>query len=337
LVGSEEELVQRRATIHDVARHAGVGVKTVSRVLNGERAVSESTRTRVLDSITALDYRPNGAARMLRRNPGPSIGYVCEDIAEPVQARLARAIEAVAADHGATLTVSLTHHDPDRERQVIESLLARRVDGLLLWPTGNGGTFLQRLVRTVPVVCLDRPIDGVRTDAVFCDNEDGARDAVSTLLRDRHRRIAFVGDQPELFTQTERLQGYRSALAQAGIGVDPQLIFRRAQEPTSLAKQLGYWRALPSPPTAVFAASSLSATALVRAMIIAPADSTLVIMGFDDFPLADVVHGGVTVMAQDVDATGSIAAQTLFRRLAGERGDAELIRVPPVLVPRGRA
>lgn len=321
----------QRPTIHDVAREAGVAVKTVSRVINGERAVSDAMRARVRAAIRALDYRPNAAARVLRRKVSRSIGFVCEDIAEPVQARLARAIATVASDHDSALTVSLTGHDPDRERAVIESLLARQVDGLVLWPTGTGSRFLQRLADSLPVVCVDRPIDGVETDTVLCDNHRGAEQAVRLLVERGHTRIAFVGDPPELFTQRERLAGYRDGLAAEGIEADSKIIFQRVQEAGPLRRQLDHWQASPVPPTAALAASSLSAMAMVRAL---RDTDPLEIAGFDDFPLADLVRGGLTVVGQDVDGMGRAAAETLFQRLAGDGGGRLRIRVAPELIIR---
>ncbi|SDS75593.1 LacI family DNA-binding transcriptional regulator [Actinopolymorpha singaporensis] len=320
-----------RPTIHDVARHAGVAVKTVSRVLNSERAVSESMRARVQASIQALDYRPNSAARVLRKHVTRSIGYVCEDISEPVQARLARAIERVASQHESTLTVSLTHHDPGLEQGVIESLLSRQVDGLLLWPTGVGSRFLQRLSSTVPVVCVDRPIDGVETDTVFCDNRRGVGDLVDFLVRRGHRRIGFVGDPADLFTQQERFEGYRAALARRDLKDDPSIVFRQEQDVDQLRKQLHYWRSSPAPPTALVAASSLSATTLVRAL---PSADPIEVAGFDDFPLADVIRGGITVVMQDIEEIGRAAAETLFRRLTSHNAGFTHTRVSSTLIDR---
>lgn len=325
----------RRATIHDVARHAGVAVKTVSRVLNGERSVSDAMRARVQASIQALDYRPNAAARVLRKKVTRSIAYVCEDIAEPVQARLAGAIEAVAVGADIAMTVSVTHHDPHREQSAIESLLSRQVDGIVLWPTGVRSRFLERLGRIVPLVCVDRPIPGLETDTVFCDNQRGAQEGVGALVAAGHSRIAFVGDLPELFTQTERFEGYNHALSMAGLTIDERLVFRRQQGIAALAKQLAYWRMLPDPPTAIFAASSLSATTLVRAL---PSDveprAAIQIVGFDDFPLADIVRGGISVISQEVPTMGTAAAQAIFRRLSGDRTGFTHTRVPPNFIAR---
>lgn len=323
--------MERRPTIHDVARHAGVGAKTASRVLNGERAVSEAMRARVRASIRALDYRPNSAARVLRSNVTRSIGLVCADIAEPVQARLARAVETVARDHDSALTVSLTEHDPAREQAAIESLMSRRVDGLILWPMGLGSRYLERLVRDLPTVCVDRPIDGVETDTVLCDNRQGVRDAIDLLDSQGHRRIAFVGDDPQLFTQAERFDGYQAGLTERGLPVDAGIVFRRDQQVPQVRRQLAYWRASPVPPTAILAASSVAAQAVIRAV---DADDPVTVLAFDDFPFADIVRGGISVISQNVDAVGRAAADTLFGRIDGDHQGLRHIRIPTILISR---
>ncbi len=327
------------ATIHDVARHAGVSVKTVSRVLNHERGVSDAMTARVRSSMKALDYRPNAAARVLRRKLTRSIGFICEDVSEPIQARLARAIESVASQRECTMTVSLTHHDPAREQAVLESLMSRQVDGLILWPTGTFSRYLQRLAPTIPMVCVDRPISGVQTDTVLCDNKGGAGAAVDHLVGRGHRRIAFVGDPPDLFTQTERLEGFRGALASHGIRPDPRLEFCRELEayrggdPGATRKELRYWKSFPAPPTAVFAASSIASRAVVRAL---GDDTSIEVVGFDSFPLDDLVRGGVTVVDQDVDAMGQAGAQMLFRRIERGGGGKTRARISPALIDRSR-
>jgi LacI family transcriptional regulator len=320
-----------RPTIRDVAKHAGVGFKTVSRVINDEKSVSAEMRARVEASIRALEYRPNAAARVLRKQVSRSIGFVCEDIAEPVQSQLAKAIETVASENGSLLTVSVTHHDPDRERAVIESLVERQVDGLVLVATGPNLRYLRRLARGVPIVCIDRLPTGFDTDTVLADNAPGATDAVAHLIERGHRRIAFTGDAGDLFTQRERLNGYRQALAGAGIDLDPTLVYQAPPDVDRLRKQVSYWRSFREAPTAIFSASSLTTMDLLHAI---PPEQTVALVGFDDFPLADIARGGLTVVSQDVQTMGRLGAQTLFRRLAGEDGVFTRTRVATSLVIR---
>jgi LacI family transcriptional regulator len=325
-------MLERRPTIRDVAAHAGVGFKSVSRVINGETHVSDSLRARVETSIAALDYRPNAAARVLRKAVTRSIGFVCPEIAEPVQSRLAQAVEAVASDEGSTLTITLTHSDAARERAAIESLVSRQVDGIVLVPAGGSIRYLSRLARGVPVLLLDRLGSGFPADAVLSDNAGGAAAGTSRLIDAGRRRIAFVGDSDVLFTQQERFDGYAAALADAGIDVDQRLLYREVPDIRRLRQQLEFWRRSPNPPTALFSANSVATMALLEAI---GGWHEVELVAFDDFPLADIVRGGVTVVAQDVDTMGRVGAQTLFRRLAGDTGSPITTRVSTSLIERG--
>jgi LacI family transcriptional regulator len=323
----------RRPTIRDVAAHAGVGFKSVSRVINGEGHVSDELRRRVEASIAALDYRPNAAARLLRRAVTRSVGFVCPDVAEPVQSMLAKAIETVATENGSVLSIVLTHSEPARERTAIESLVSRQVDGIVLVTTGGSLRYLSRVARGIPVVLVDRLGVGFEADSVLSDNVGGAHRGVERLFQEGLDRVAFAGDASELFTQQERYEGYLLAHEAAGISVDQRLVYRAAPDERRLARQLAFWRGLPDPPGALFSANSLTTMQLLRCL--GDADD-LALVAFDDLPLADVIHGGITVVAQDVASMGRIGAQMLFRRLAGDAGAPTLTRVSTTLVERGR-
>ncbi|WIE54008.1 LacI family DNA-binding transcriptional regulator [Curtobacterium sp. MCBD17_003] len=325
-------MLERRPTIRDVAAHAGVGFKSVSRVINDEGHVSDALRIRIETSIAALDYRPNAAARVLRKSVTRSIGFVCPEIAEPVQSRLAQAVETVAADEGSTLTITLTHSDASRERAAIESLVSRQVDGIVLVPAGGSIRYLTRIARGVPVLLLDRLGSGLPADAVLSDNTGGAATGTARLVAAGHRRIAFVGDSDELFTQQERYDGYCAALVDAGIALDQRLVYRAIPDVRRLRQQLEFWRRSPNPPTALFSANSVATMTLLEAIGDWHQPD---LVAFDDFPLADVVRGGVTVVAQDVDTMGRVGAQTLFRRLAGDGGSPITTRVSTALIERG--
>lgn len=322
----------RRPTIYDIATHAGVGTKTVSRVINDEPYVSDEVRKRVLESIRALDYRPNAAARVLRRDVSSTIAYVCGEMTEPVQAQLASTLSTVTKEHGFLMTASITHGDFAIERATLESLVAHQIDGIVLWPSWGDLSYLDRIGRGVPIVCVDQFPKGHDTDVVLSDNREGARLAVAHALSRGHRRIALVGDSLSFSTQRERLAGYQDAHAEAGLPVDAALIYHADTDDRRLAKQVAYWKAMSSPPTAVFSASSLSTTSLLHAIT---ADDTFAIIAFDDFPFDDVLRGGITVVSQNVAMIGRIAGERLFARLGGERGEPTTIRVTTNLIARG--
>ena len=211
--------------MRDVAALAGVSLKTVSRVINEEPGVADATTRRVGEAISELGFRRNDLARSLRQGRTSStLGLVIEDVANPFYSAIAQAVEAAARARGFMLITASCEEDPRRERELVEALLRRRVDALLLVPASRDHGYLEPArSEGTPVVFVDRPPAGLDADVVLLDNLGGARSAVEHLLAHGHRRIAMVADPGELYTAAERLTGYREALEAAGIPVREEL------------------------------------------------------------------------------------------------------------------
>jgi LacI family transcriptional regulator len=323
-----------RPTMKDVAARAGVGLKTVSRVVNGEPGVTPDTERRVQEAIDALGFRRNDSARVLRKGRTASIGLVLEDLADPFYGPLSRAVEEVARAHGALLINGSSAEDPEREQELALALCARRVDGLVVIPAGDDHRYLEPEIRAgVATVFVDRPAGRIDADVVLSDSFGGARDGVAHLVAHGHRRIGFIGDMPRIHTAAERLRGYRAAMDDAGIpveeswmslgGTDPQRVRRAAEE-----MLFG-----PSPVTAVFAGNNRVTVTVIR--VLAEQSRRVALVGFDDFELADLLQPGVTVVAQDAAALGRTAADRLFRQLDGTLVVPERIELPTRLITRG--
>src|SRR3954468_21936091 len=170
-----------RPTMRDVALAAGVSLKTVSRVINDEPGVASATADRVAAAISELGFQRNDLARSLRQGRSSStLGLVIEDVANPFYSAIAQAVEAEARDHGYMLITASCEEDPARERELVQALLRRRVDALLLVPASRDHEYLAR--NEIPVVFLDRPPTGLDADCVLLDNLGGARSAVEHLL-----------------------------------------------------------------------------------------------------------------------------------------------------------
>lgn len=319
-----------RPTIRDVALRAGVGVKTVSRVINREHNVSQTTRQRVLSAIEELHYRPNAAAQVLGRSLVSVIAFVCEDVNEPFAAMVASRIEESAAGRSRVITAS-SRGDRTRERELLESLIARRVDGIVLAPSRGDLSYLNRRRGGVPIVCIDRPATGFASDVAMSDNTAGMAVAVELLIARGHRRIAYFGDAARLLTQRERLAGYRQALRRHGVELDPVLVYQHSPDAARLSRQHHYLSQLPSPPTAVVSANSLTTLDLIHSGL--PVDGGNFV-AFDDFPLADVVLGGITRVVQDTPALGVAAADLLFRRIENDDSPPIVMRIPTRLIER---
>jgi LacI family transcriptional regulator len=318
----------------DVAETAGVGLKTVSRVVNGEPGVNAATAERVRTAITQLGFRRNDSARILRSGNTASIGLVLEDVADPFYSELTRAVEEVARGHDSLVFAGSSDEDPERERELTLAFCARRVEGLIVVPAGDNHEYLApEMAAGVAAVFVDRPAGDIKADAVLADNVGGAREGIEHLLRHGHRRIAFVGDSPKIFTAKERLRGYREALADAGVAVDDDLVAMFPPRAETIRQTLDRLLGGDDPVTALFAGNSRVTVAILRELAHRPTRPALV--GFDDFELADLLSPGVTVVAQDPTGLGRTAAELLFQRLSGDRGPARRIELSTRLVPRG--
>jgi len=321
-----------RPTMKHVAAHAGVGLKTVSRVVNGEPGVTPDTERRVQEAIEALGFRRNDSARVLRKGRTASIGLVLEDLADPFYGPLSRAVEEVARTHGALLINGSSAEDPGREQELVLALCARRVDGLIVIPAGDDHRYLEPEMRAgVATVFVDRPAGRIDADTVLSDSFGGAREGVAHLITHGHRRIGFIGDQPRIHTATERLRGYRAAMADAGAAVDGSWV---SLGPTDLARvRAAVERMLsgPEPVTALFAGNNRVTVTAVR--VLAERERRVALVGFDDIELADLL--GITVVAQDAAAVGRTAAEHLFRRLDGADHPPARMELPTTLIPRG--
>ncbi|MFD0263442.1 LacI family DNA-binding transcriptional regulator [Kitasatospora indigofera] len=325
-----------RPTMNDVAAAAGVGLKTVSRVVNGESGVSPAMAARVNAAIAELGFRRNDSARLLRTGRTASIALLLEDIADPFSSALSRAVEDVAAAEGCLLFTGSSGEHPARERELALAFCARRVDGLVIVPAGDDHSYLlPETASGTPVVFLDRPATGIAADAILSDNAGGAREGVSHLIRHGHRRIGFIGDLPQIHTSAERLRGYREAMAAAGLPVDERWIACGTTDRARVAEAVTRLVGGPEPVTALFTANNRVTVAALHRLPRTGGRPAL--LGFDDLELADLLTPALTVVAQDPAALGAAAARTLFERLAGDRTPPRRLVIPTRLIARGSA
>jgi LacI family transcriptional regulator len=337
LSGPNNELRQR-ATIRDVAALAGVGLKTVSRVINGEPGVSPELTARVRDAADRLDFRPNLGARSLRRAGGKTatIGLLLEDVSNPFSAAIQRAIENVARSRGVAVFSASVDEDPERERALVSAFVARRVDGLVMVPAGRDQSYLLNEVRAgLSLVFVDRAPAYLDGDVVLAANQSGAEDAVRHLVERGHRRIAYLGDLLTISTARDRHAGYEAGLRAAGIPIDPDLVRHDLHDSDLADAAAADLLRRREPPTAIFASQNLVTIGAVRALRSAGRQHDVALVGFDEVPLADLLEPGLTVVAQDVLEIGRLAAEQLFRRLDGDRSPTVRQVVPTRLIPRG--
>lgn len=323
-----------RATMIDVASAAGVSLKTVSRVINGEPGVRPATAEKVIAAATALRYERNDIAASLRHGARSfTLGLVIEDVANPFYSAIAQAVEERARERSTMLITASAREDPVRERELVTALLRRRVDALLVVPTGNDHRYIQDVGFDTTTVFLDRPPARIKADTVLVENAAGARRAVEHLLGGGHTRIAFVGDDVRLFTARERLSGYRKALARAGVPDDPALVALGHGTSAAAAQATAELMALAPDrrPTAIFTGNNRCTVGALHALN--GKRRRVALVGFDDFELADLL--GITVIRTDPQQIGWLAAELAFARIEGDDGQPRRLIVPAQLVPRG--
>ncbi|HET9736533.1 MAG TPA: LacI family DNA-binding transcriptional regulator [Solirubrobacteraceae bacterium] len=328
----------RRPTMREVAALAEVSLSTVSRVVNGSPPVAPELARRVEQAVAILGYRHDQIAGSLRRanRASATVGLVFEDVANPFFSLIHRAVEDVAAPRSVLTLAGSSDEDPVRERELTEGLLARRVDGLIVVPTPGDHSFLERDVAAgVALVFVDRPPEGVDADSVVSANFEGARAAVSHLIAQGHRRIGFVGDQPDIYTAAERLRGFRAALAEHGIAEDPDLIGHPSFRATDAEAVTAQLLESAAPPTALFSAQNLITVGAMRTVHRLGLQRSIAFVGFDDLPLADVLDPGITVVEQDAYGIGRQAAELMFSRMDGYHGPSRHVTLATPLIQRG--
>jgi LacI family transcriptional regulator, galactose operon repressor len=302
----------------DVARLAGVGTMTVSRVLSGTVPVSADTALRVHTAIEQLKYRPNELARAFRGQRSRSIGLIIPYLYDPFFANCAHAVTTVAKEHGHSVIITTSNEDPDTEYDEVEQMLQRHVDGLVMIPARFRNSRLTRtLFGKTPVVVFDRPVSDPALDTVLVQNNGGSRRIIEHLIEHGHKNIAFMGLSRTLYTINTRFLGYRRALQDAGLQ-ENAFFGCGSQEDTLRAVRVKLGEA--NAPTAIFTSNTLATrfvlSALMHLGVKMPND--IAFAGFDDFDLADVTSPPLTVVRQPALEMGRVATSLLFDRIARE-------------------
>ena len=315
-------------TIREVARQAKVSVGTVSNVLAGSATVRAELRKRVEEAMRGLDYHPNQIARSLKTRQTKTLGMVISDITNPFFPQVVRGAEDAAMESGYLLITLNTDDNPEREREALSMLRARKVDGLLLTVAATREDMKhieQFQAAGLPIVCIDRQVPNIPLDLVCSDNARGARMCMQHLLSRGHRRIGYLSGSKGLYTAEVRLAGFKQALDEAGIQPDPKLVRHgdfRLESGYRLAKEMLLEH---EPPTALFASNAMMGFGALKAIhelgLRCPEDVALAM--FDDVPFGDVIQPRLTVVAQPAYEMGRVGAQLLIARLEGRETSAE--------------
>jgi LacI family transcriptional regulator, galactose operon repressor len=327
------------ATITDVARAAGVSRATAARALGEYGYVGSATRERVQKAASELGYVPNRLARALASGVSSAVGVVLGDVGDPFFGTIVRAMSDVLEQRGYTLLLANSDEDPERERVALETLAARRVDGLIVVPSSRAATphLRSAAAGSAPLVLLDRAVRGLQVDSIIVDNVAGARTAVEYLLDYAHHRIAVIVDDLEFEPIRERVAGYHEALAARGIPADDRLTVIAG--PTQQHAYDATRRLIEGPerPTAVFGTNTymtLGAMLAVRDCgLRIPDDMSL--LGFDDMQWTTLVDPPVSVVALPAAEMGRLTGERLLSRMDGDTSRPKRWHLTTMLIRRG--
>jgi LacI family transcriptional regulator len=303
-------------TLSEVAKRAGVGTTTVSRVINGGHRVDPITLSRVRRVIEAMGYMPNQAARILKGDRTRTIGFVIPSIADPFFSSCAEAAQAITRANDSVLIVMTTQNDPRAEVDGVNVLMRHRADGFIIAPADSTNQRLRDLIQRipVPVVALDRPIEGSSVPSVVADNFAGAQLATQHLIEHGYRRIACLTGEERLYTIHERIRGYRQAVEAAGLECVLDVSIEDYKSAEHAVEKLF---AQVIPPDAILTLKNSTTIytfeALQKFNISVP--ESVALLGYDDFELANNVRPSISVVQQPVDDIGRTAAELLFERL----------------------
>lgn len=279
-------------TMRQIAERAGVSIGTVSHVMNGTATVREKLRERVLEAIRSLGYQPSQLARGLRRNQTSMLVMMIPDVTNPFFPAVVRGVEDVAYKSSLRLVLCNTDNDPRKEISYLNEMRSYRPAGWLIIPSVDSDIamhFKSTATTGPPVVCLDRQPRGWRGDVALVANEQGSYDATRHLLRMGHRQLAVITGPLHLGNAVERLEGFKRALAEAKVPIEPDYIQEaRFERNSGYQAAIRLLRMLPRP-TAIFACNDLMALGVFLAArelgLHCPEDISIV--GFDNLDFAE--------------------------------------------------
>jgi DNA-binding LacI/PurR family transcriptional regulator len=322
--------------MRQIAERAEVSIGTVSHVINDTAKVREKLRQRVLDAIRSLGYQPSQLARGLRRNQTNMVVMIIPDITNPFFPAVVRGVEDVAYKHSLRVVLCNTDNDIEKESFYLNEMRAYRPAGWLMIPANDSkmtAQFKSPALSGHPVVCIDRQPPDWKGDVVLAANQAGARSATQHLLRMGHRLLAVITGPLHLTNAVERLKGFKRALSEAGVSIDPEYI-----QEAQFNRQSGYeaatrlLRMLPRP-TAIFASNDLMAMGVLSAArelgIHCP--EQLSIIGFDDLDFAEFTAPALTSVRQPGYQLGTTAARLLMERIDGSHSSPRKIVLPSEL------
>jgi LacI family kdg operon repressor len=321
-------------TIAEVARIAGVSKSTVSRYLNGlYDHMGADTKERIAQVIAELDYRPNALARSLKQKRTHTVGAIVANILNPFSTSIIRGIEDTLKEAGFNLILCNADDDPAKERDYVNTLVDKQIDGLIINTTGCNNELIAQVNQHTPIVLIDRKVPDIHIDTVTVDSAKGVRQAVDHMIALGHTRIAmFTLPYDHVSPRLERVRAYQAALAAHGLPIREEWLVQTTAEEEAILGNLQLLltaEAGADKPTGIFCANNLITMSVMKAIkklgIAIPGE--IAVLGFDDWEWAQLIDPPVTVVAQPVYDMGNKAAALLLKRMKGGRSSKKPITI----------
>ncbi len=326
---------QRRITIEDVAREAGVSITTVSRFLNQDYgAMREETKNRIQSVIEQLGYHPNKFAQGLKRNRSKTVAVVVVNMGYPFCVGVIRSLSDVLHEAGYSLLVAETGADADREEKVLRSLMAQPVDGIVIQTNGANNELLAEIAKSTPVVLIDRQFDVPGAVNIVTNNAEASEQLTASLFAQGYQRVLYVTEEvQQISTRVDRLRGYEAACMKAG--KLPWVAWIDRARPSTLQEAVhDVMAARPQEPFAVYAANGLimlDLYPLIRQLDY-PVPSAMGIATFDEPDWAKIATPPLTCVRQPTREIGESAADVLLKALR-KKQDAPIRRTSRIILP----
>lgn len=313
------------ATMKDIARRTGLGLATISSYLNGGN-VREKNRIKIEEAIEELNFEVNEVARGLKTNRTKTIGIVIPELNNIFFAEIITEAEDILRSQGYATMICDCRSDAEREREAVEFLYHRRVDGLIVMPTGTSDAGFQKFIRAgKPIVMIDRKMRDVCCDCILVDNEGAAEDAVKRLVRAGHRKIGMIAGPEDVYTARERQRGYEKAVKENKAAADAGLIARGNYTIAGGAAAMrALWENNPDM-TAVFISNyemTVGAMMEINDLGIRVPDE-LSVIGFDNVDFARASAPRLSIVTQPTAKIAREAADTLLEKLRDKERMAE--------------
>lgn len=308
------------STIKDVSRISGISIGTVSRYLNGHK-VKQENQLKIEKAIEELGYKVNMMARGLKTNKTLTIGVLVPSVTDIFSNQVVEGMEEILDSENYGLIVCSSRNSLATEKEKILFLKEKRVDGIIMMPVSDESEHVQELLKEeIPVILIDRLLDGVECDAVVCDNVNGSYKAIEQLIRFGHRRIGVIAGPTNVFTARERLNGYVRALSDYQIPIDASLIVH-----AEYAKGGGYEGYhqlfnMSDMPTAIFATNYETTMTGVKYMMekgIKIGDD-ISLFGYDNTDVFQMLTPSIATVVQPMNEIGEHAAKLLLKRIGND-------------------